>query len=221
MEKGIMRKSYEKVRSHVVDTTAVLVASNPIFTLSENVLSGMSDKLSIDNRINGSLLFYLGAGFLFSKGREVYNRLLNIKEDSKYKGLYDVVWGTIFGAGFNAAVTATNSQSLEDIAAGAFAGAITGSVTGFPAGYSIDTFRDFTGISPSERLPEKVKGFSRKAKKGLAVGLIAASLAFMSGVYKATPKDFKGINSYIGDYFTESIEDNGDNRKNEQDYQQK
>ncbi len=218
---SVIGKIYEKVRDHVVDTTAVLVASNPLFTISENILSGMSDELSIDNRIKGSLLFYFGAGFLFSKSRDMYNKLLNVKEDSRYKGLHDTLLGAIFGAGFNAMITATNSQSLEDITAGAFAGFIPGSITGFPVGYAIDTFRDFTGITSSKRIPERIRNLPKKVKNTLAIGLVAVSLAFMSGVYNATPRDFRGVNGYVRDYFSESIERKDTNTKNQIDYRER
>lgn len=196
MSKKSIGRIYGYVKRHIVDTTGVLVTSNPLFTISENVIGGMPDEVSMANRIDGSILFYLGAGSIFSKGRDFYYKLLNI-ENSKYKGVHDAAFGAMFGALFNGAVTATNTQSLEDIAAGAVAGAITGSITGVPAGYAIDTFRDLTDINTSKRLPPKIRNLPSKLKKCLAVGLIAASIGLMGGIYKATPENFQGLKGYI------------------------
>lgn len=211
---GTIGNIYEKVRNHIVDTTAILVASNPIFTISENVISGMSDKLSLANRINGSALFYLGAGYVFAKGRDFYYDLLKIDKDSKLKGFHDAVWGTIYGALFNGAVTATNVQSLDEIVVGAVSGALTGGIAGAPSGYAIDAFRDLTDVNPSERLPKKIRNLPSKIKKGIVAGVIAASIGLTGGIYKATPENYQGLKGY----FVEQTQDESRDNKNHSNF---
>ena len=196
MRKKIV-KNYENLRNHIVDTTALTAICNPLLSISENVLMGLSDSTSISNRINGSIIFYLGAGSAFSKGRDLYNNIFNVKEDSKYKILHESIWGTLFGAGINSVITAVNSPNLEDVVSGGIAGAIIGSVTGFPSGYFIDLYRDLTGITSSERMPEKIKDLSKSVKIGIATGLMVASIASMTAIYYTTPDNFQGLSNYL------------------------
>ncbi len=185
MNKDIIGKVYNKLKEHIIDTTGVLAASHPIFAISEKI-KGLADSVSIANRIDASKLFYLGAGYLYSRGRDLYYNVLGVEKDSKYKLFHDALWGAIFGFVFNGAITANNTKSLEETLNGAIAGAVAGSISGFPSGYGIDAFRDLTDINPSGRLPYKIRSLPSKVKKGIAVGLTAASIGLMAAIYSLT-----------------------------------
>ena len=50
-------------------------------------------------------------------------------------------------------------------------------------GYSLDAFKDFTGIKKSKRLPNLIASLSRKKKDKLGAAIIALSVALTAGVY--------------------------------------
>lgn len=185
------------LKRHFIDTTGMLTSSNPLFTISEKFF-GMSDKLSIYNRVGASVLFYFGMGYLFVRGRDMYYHLLGVGKDSNYKLIHDAAWGAIFGALLNGVITTasvlfneiispSDIQFLDEIVGGVKAGAVTGSITGGPSGYFIDMFRDLTDVNPAGRLPYRIRSLPPKLKKGFAAGLVGASIGVMSLIYALAP----------------------------------
>ncbi len=195
---SFLKKTSDFLKFHIVDTTSQLLASNPLYVAWEKLGLGFSDKLSIDSRIDASILFYSGAGLLFSKGRDLYYKAMH-RAASK---LHDAAYASLFGVLFSAAIYAKNGAPIDDVAAGALTGAALGAMVGTPVGYAIDAGRDLTGLKKSERLPEKVRNLPGLMKKSIYAGLLAASVALMAGIYYAVPDNFKGLKGYFAQCFS-------------------
>ena len=79
-------------------------------------------------------------------------------------------------------------------------------LAGIIMGYSIDGFRDLTGLEDSERIPELVKKQKPSIKKSLAAILTAASIGLTAGIYSLTPD--KSIGADNTPVIEQKIDDN-------------
>jgi hypothetical protein len=108
----------------------------------------------------------------------------------KTKETFQYIHDSAYLAIFNMAVCpflyyASGSRDLEEIAAGTFANVIFGLFAGPPIGYSVDTFRDLTGIQSCDRnsYPSLIRDQNPRIKKGLMGLVVAGSTALTVGVY--------------------------------------
>ena len=177
------------LKDHLVDSTAIIAESTPVFALSETVLVGMSDKVSLNARLFAAMLVYSGIGFVFGKGRDISRNFFKIDgtTSEKIQNLHD----TLYTGAFNL-VTApaiyyiSGEQDLEKILYGTALATGLGAINGSPTGYSIDIFRDLTGLKKSERISRFVNRYSSGIKKGIVALLIAGSISLTAGIYYAT-----------------------------------
>jgi hypothetical protein len=201
IKKGLLR--------HLVDSTALCVAGNPIWGALEVTLfgtpddvslnTGMSDDLSLHARYVATGLTYAGLGSIISGGRKISRKLFKITDESKervqqfhdaaYLAAYAAVYCPILYTA--SAYAASEEPDINEIAIGT---GITMAVSFFPIGpimgYAIDAFEDLTGIEDSERVPEFIRRQNPIAKKGLAALLTAASIGITAGIYALTPDTF-------------------------------
>jgi hypothetical protein len=195
--RDIYNKSKEftknKLKYHLVDSTSLLAESTPFFAAYEKGLAGMSDQLSINARLFAAGLTYLGGmGYVFAKGRDVYRKFLNITDKSKEKvqTLHDGIYTGLFNSVAAPLIYfACGSRDVKEIAIGTGCAIGLGVVNGPLLGYSVDVFRDLTGLGNCERktYPNFVKKQPSKIKKAIAAGLVAGSLAITSGIYSLIP----------------------------------
>ena len=186
MKKGLI----ENLKYHLVDSTALLAESTPVFAAFEKGLAGMSDEVSITARLLATGLTYFGGmGLVYAKGRDFSRKLFKITEKTseKKQSIHDALYLTAFnGVVSPLFYLASGARNIDEIAIGTGASMVLGLFNGAPMGYSIDLFRDLTGLKNCERpsYPNFLKRQSNKAKKGLAALLIAGSLALTAGIYK-------------------------------------
>ncbi|MCK5624275.1 L-alanine exporter AlaE [Candidatus Pacearchaeota archaeon] len=191
---------------YAVDTLAMLVESHPLFAAIEVGVAGMSDEMSINARVVGTIVACGGLGYVFGKGRDLSKKLFKITNKTKevVQHAHDI--GYAFA--LNLAITppmytlsqlmAGEDLDFKKIAIGTISASILGGINGSPMGYSIDVFRDLTGIKECNRksYPNLVKRQGSKIKKTIAVGLIAASMGAMGLIYSATPNKAKESQKY-------------------------
>jgi len=209
----------ELLKTHFVDTTGILTATHPIYSFWENFVLGYSDNLSINARLRASWLFYAGAGFLFSQGRKLYHKTrIALGSNPKAEKLHDIFYAGAFGAVFSAATYIGQTSTFEQFALGVVTGTALGMIAGIPAGFGIKCARSLTGLPeqipeqvapepPKKTIPKYLRELPRKAKLKIAAGSLAASLAIMSTVYTLTPKEFKGVWSYVRPCVMETSQD--------------
>lgn len=190
-------KLVDNLKQHVVDSTALLVESNPLYCALEVGIAGMSVATSMNARILATGIAYAGVGSLLSKGRDLSRKLFKITDQTKERiqCIHDIGYTAAFNLVTCPPMYAV-SQTLagEDIdpikiAIGTLAGTIFGSINGPPMGYAVDTFRDLSGIRKCNRLsyPNFLKGQSSKVKKVILTGLVGASIGTMGLIYSLTP----------------------------------
>ena len=80
----------------------------------------------------------------------------------------------------------SGSRDWKEIVIGTAGIAALNLSLGWPAGYTIDLFRDLTGIKKSERIPSRIRNLGSGTKKGLATLALAGSLAVTAGIYGLT-----------------------------------
>lgn len=179
---------------HIVDGTALLASSNPIYSAFEVGLAGMSNAISINARSFATGLTYLGMGTVFSKGRDFSRKAFHItdKTSEMIQSAHDIA----YTAAFNLAVAppiylASGSRDLKEIAIGTGTAMAFSLVSGPLMGYAVDTFRDLTGLKKCERktYPKFIRKQKPLIKKTLAGLLTAGSIALMAGIYSLTPNE--------------------------------
>lgn len=190
--KNIVEKVKENIKYHLVDSTAILAESAPVFAAFETQLAGLSDEISMNARmLVAGLTYFAGMGYLFGKGRDLSRKVFKVKDETKEKiklihdGLYTGAFNLI---GAPLIYLASGAKDLTEIALGTAVSVGIGSLNGPLAGYSIDAFRDLTGLEECNRTsyPNFIKKQSSKIKKGLAALLVAGSLSLIAGNYALT-----------------------------------
>jgi hypothetical protein len=190
--KAIYRNMKEELPTHLVDSTALMVASTPVFAGFESLVTGMPNESSLQARKLAVGLTYLGMGRLFTKGMDLSRKHFGITKESSEKqknvhdALYAVTYNAVISPPFYFAAGVTNPWKITVGTSIAMGLAL---VSGGPMGYVVDTYRDLignkiTGKEDSERLPLAVQKQSRLIKLGLAGLLIGASVGATSLIYK-------------------------------------
>jgi len=198
-KRNIVRRVKDSLTYHLVDSTALLAESTPIFAAFETGIAGMSDDISINARLIAAGLAYAGVGTALAKGRDLWRKVFKVSDTTKER--VQMLHDTAYLAAFNlvAAPTiyyASGSRDLEEITIGTSLGIAFGSANGSPLGYAIDTFRDLTGLKECERpsYPNLLKRQSSKTKKGLVALLVAGAIAATAGIYALNPNKSEAPN---------------------------
>jgi len=176
---------YSLLKQHLVDTTALLVVSHPIYAAMETLVMNIPEDVSLRTRGIATVTSFAGLGWLYAKGRDASRGYFGI--DQECSEMSQTVHDTGYAIGFAGAVSpvfyAAAGGCLEDTVYGTL-GAMGLSIFSGPImGYSLDAFRDLVGLQESHRLPSIVKNRSQRTKGVIAAGLLAASLALFGAVY--------------------------------------
>jgi hypothetical protein len=184
-------KVKNKLIKHVVDTTALNTTANPLLGALEVTLFQMTDDNSLDARLFATKMGYLGMGSVFSWGRDISRNYFNVVDESseKTKKPHDAGYAIAFNSVFAPAMYWGEPDTAK-FAVGVGTVMALSSFLGMVGGYSIDVFRDLTGLWESQRVPDLIRHQKPNAKKGLAGFLAAASVALVAGIYGMTPSAF-------------------------------
>ncbi|MDP2908271.1 MAG: hypothetical protein Q8N77_00520 [Nanoarchaeota archaeon] len=196
--KGIKRAA-EKLKYHIIDSTACLAEASPVFSAFEVGVAGLSDATSINARLLAAGMFYAGFGYLFTKGRDLSRKIFGITDKTKEKiqHAHDAAYAGILTLVTSPPIYAVSQAiagediDLTKIAIGTATATLLGAANGGPVGYAVDVFRDLSGIKECNRTsyPSFLKKQSSKVKKGILAGMIAASIGLMGLVYSLTPDE--------------------------------
>ncbi|MEK6888144.1 MAG: hypothetical protein AABX14_04325 [Candidatus Aenigmatarchaeota archaeon] len=184
-----MKKLFDALKYHFIDSTAIITVTNPMYTALEMGPAGMSSETSMHARILGSVLTYVGFGSIYAQGRDLSKRMFGITESAseRVKILHDTLYNFVYLSALQPPFYyAAGSRNIKEIAIGTAGSALMGLFSGPVAGYAVDSFRDFTGLKESERLPNFIKNQSPKTKKYAAALLTAASVGALATVYSLT-----------------------------------
>ncbi len=209
------RKVREGLKYHLVDTTALLTASNPIYSGTETLITRMSDGISINARLIASGIAYLGVGFVFARGRDLSKKLFKINDRTKELVQYshDIAFTATMNLVFAPLIyLASGETDIKKITIGTGAVMAFSAITGGPMGYAVDVFRDLTGLKKCERksYPSLIKKQRSSVKKGLAALLVGTSIATMAGIYALTPNRNETPNYEQPIAIEQIIENNGE-----------
>lgn len=180
------------LKYHIVDSTALLTPSSPFFCAFETMGAGMSDDVSLNTRFYIAGLTYSGLGWLVSKGRDFSRKMFNITgaASEKIQQMHDSLYLAATNIPLSIGLyTAAGETDIKKIAAGTAFSIAFGLFMGPMVGYSIDAYRDLTGLESCERrtYPHCVRQLPSRTKKALAAGLVAAAIGTMGLIYWATP----------------------------------
>lgn len=179
------------------DTTAMLTESHPVFTAFEVGVAGMSNAMSINARLIATAVAFGGIGYVYGKGRDFSRKVFKITDETKERKqhFHDIAYTAAFNLVISppmyiaSQLLAGEDLDFKKIAIGTASATAFGAVNGSPMGYSVDAFRDLTGIKECNRksYPKFIKKQSPGIKKTIATGLVAASIGAMSLIYSANP----------------------------------
>lgn len=198
-------KIKEGLAYHIVDSTALLAPTHPIFSAMEVGVYGMSDKVSIDSRLLVTGLTYAGLGSAFTKGRDLSRRLFKItgKTRETIQNFHDSAYTFVFNSIAMPPIYLSMGASVKEAVIGGLAAGALGIATGPIMGYSADVARDLIGLKECNRTsyPNVIKRQKPFVKKGLARLLVVSSLVAMAGIYALTNN-----NQEISSYNSQGIE---------------
>lgn len=174
------------LKKYLIDSTAILTVTTPLFATFETFIAGMSIENSINSKFVAVGLTYAGMGRLFTSSLDLSRKVFNIGPETseKIKHFHDAS----YSAAYNLLICpafyyVSGVRDLKQIAIGTGIGVGMGLVAGGPMGYAIDAFRDLTGLESSKRIPLIVTQQSSKIKKSLTALILASSLGVTSGSY--------------------------------------
>jgi len=175
---------------HFIDSTAMLVPSQPFFSAFETIIAGMSNDVSLHSKIYAAASTYAGLGWAVGKGRDFSRKLFGITGETKeyIQQIHDSAYIAAINIPIAAGLyTAAGETDVKKIAIGTAGAVLGGFITGPAIGYSIDAFRDLTGLEPCERktYPLFVRKMNRRTKKALAAAACALAVGAMAVVYSA------------------------------------
>src|SRR3989338_2385030 len=180
--KSRISKLKEGLKYHLVDSTALLTSSTPVYAAMEVGIVGMSDQVSLGSRLSGAVITYGGIGWAFAKGRDLSRRFFSITDKTReriqtlHDSLYTAVFNGVMTPPLYLAMGADTNQAIF----GGLSAAALSIPMGPVLGYSVDVARDMTGLRTCER---------PSVKKGLAALLLAGSIVATAGVYALTPDE--------------------------------
>ena len=175
------------------DSTSLLTTTSPIYASFEVGIAGMSDEVSIKARLMAAgLSYFAGMGWAFGKTRDISRKYFKINDQTseKTQAFHD----SLLSGAFNLVVApiiyyACGVSDPKQLAIGTATAIGFGIAQGPLLGYTVDVGRDLVGLHSCERrtYPRLVRNQPPRFKKAIAVGLITASIALMSGIYSLTP----------------------------------
>ncbi|MFA6089247.1 MAG: hypothetical protein WC755_05255 [Candidatus Woesearchaeota archaeon] len=191
-----LKKYYDKfkyrlthnLKTHLSDSTAILIESTPLFAAVEINLYHMSNDVSQNARLIVATGTIAGFGWLYGKGRDVWKDKFHITHDTKekIKSYHDLAYAFTFNLLVSPFIYYfSGSDNIKQIAIGTLGGAVSGALNGVLLGPTIDSYRYLTGIGKtySKYYPDFLKRQSPKVKKFIAAGLLAASIGLTYLVY--------------------------------------
>lgn len=181
-----MENLYEILKEHLIDSTAIWVVANPALGIFEIGPAGMSNETSLHARILGSALLYAGLGSMYSRGRDFSKRIFKITEETRerVKTFHDAAFTALYtGLLQPPFYYVAGSRSIKEIAIGTVGAAGLTLLLGPAMGYTVDAYRDLTGIKESERLPYFIKNQTPTTKRYMAGLLTAASVGALATIY--------------------------------------
>ena len=176
----------EALKYHLSDSTALLTATTPLFAAFETFMAGISIENSINARLLGTGLTYAGLGRVFTKGMDLSRKLFKITPETKervkqaHDAAYAISYNFLMSPLF---YYIAGVRDIKQIALGTVSSMGLALIAGGPMGYSVDAFRDLTGLKNSERIPKIISKSSPKIKKSLVALLAAASIGLTAEVY--------------------------------------
>ncbi len=188
--KTIKDKIYANAKTHIVDSTALVACSHPLFAAYETQVAGMSDEVSFGARLTVTIFTYAGLGYVIGKIRDKSRKIFKISDQAKegIQQLHDSLYLAAINIPLSLGVYGVAGETdWKKIGIGTAMSVIYGLVLGGWTGYSIDAYRDMTGIKENNRklYPKAIKNRSPKTKKTLAIGFTLVSIAATLGVYEA------------------------------------
>jgi hypothetical protein len=175
------------LKYYIVDTTALLTTSTPIYAAMETFGSGMSSDTSLEARLKVVQLSYMGLAVVYTKLRDLSKYVFNINDSSaeKVHKIHDSLYTTVFNIGISVPVYLSSGANWKQTLIGTGSALVLSFfITGPINGYGVDAYRDFWNLEKSNRLPEKIRQLTPRCKKGIAAALIGASVGLTSIVYE-------------------------------------
>lgn len=175
------------LKYYVVDTTALLTTSTPVYAAMETFVSGMSSDTSLEARIKVAGISYLGLAVLYTKARDLSKYIFKVNDLSSKKAniIHDSIYATVFNIAASIPIYLSSGADLEQTVKGTIGAVALSLTTGAVNGFGVDAYRDFMGIKSSKRLPQKIQNMNSGLKKALAIGLIGASIGLTAIIYHA------------------------------------
>jgi len=234
--KAIRQKTIKELALSFVSTTGILVASSPIQVVADtainelvgkgadllnitalhlNELAAMTNAKSIGGKCGMALLMYGGFGLLYDKVRNASREYFGLSNPKDMKTELRLqrhdFWLTM---AYSSAMLIGGYHIFGEhdwgkIACATIVSGMTQPIRGPLVGFAMDCYKDFFGFKDCNRptYPQAIKNLSKKAKAGVAVLGVAASIGLMAGMYSLTPAEWSNPHRHQARAHYQSLDD--------------
>ena len=171
-----------RVEKHVIDATAFVVASQPVYAFFELYVGHVPPQTSLGSRLWSIGTTYAGVGAFVSFGREWWKSRahINTGASEKKRIIHDMGYKAAFNfltqpITYVAVGYFTGDITVEGVIGGTLATTVVAFFSGGYECYALDAFRELWGIHPLKRLPVCVQRMKSTHKKGLVTLFSVAS----------------------------------------------
>ena len=172
----------ENIKRHLVDSATTVAVCTPVFAGLETLVAGMSNETSGNARIMSVGLVIAGAGSLYAKGRDYWQKRYTNGNGTTYKT------DTWYALAVNMMASpffyfACGSRSPKEILLGTGLALGVGALGGGPFGYCLDLSYALSGIKESTRIPKGIRNKSPLVKKGIGAACLGISAGITALIY--------------------------------------
>ncbi len=190
-----LKKILRHIPQHVIDTTGMITAAQPINTIGELAVVRLPKEVSLGIRETSIEWGYLGLGYAYSKGRDGWDKIFNVNDASPslVKGFSEFAYNTVAKSLQIMGIYAWNGVWDLSVWGTAIAtSTVLAPIVGPVAGIGVDVMRYSTNMVPpgkesKYKFVQKIGRMTRPTRYAIAAGCIATSAGVMTATYNYFP----------------------------------
>ncbi|MDP2925176.1 MAG: hypothetical protein Q8N99_02275 [Nanoarchaeota archaeon] len=182
MVKNLITKTLRKLKKLsleiIVDASAVTSLGNPVYSLIETQFLGFTDQESINAKLYGTAISYLGLGYIYARTMDLSQKLFGVKDkkSKSLKKLHDILYTGAFNFVLTSGIYYKSGKTdLKELGIIAGIATLIGFALGIPNRYILNVYHDLCGINTGN--PDILKNPISIPKILMATGLTTASAA--------------------------------------------
>lgn len=185
-QESLLHKFKRFLIRHIADSTAILMATTPIYIFVELVVLQVRPEVSLRARLVIIGLTYLGTGILVAKGRDLskfFFGLSGLGVAERKILIHDLFYLVTFNAVFGPIVYTVSGATWDELIQATLFAMGLSFFTGPINGYFIDAMGQLTELRATDRLPTQIGEMHLNGKLTLLFVMLALWIMAFIAVY--------------------------------------